>query len=157
MIGLDELGRKWPQLRSLLPVAIDTSNAEHRRHFMIAMGFDGSNHPAPLAHSAGGESSERINRWYESQCVWDEYFAESLANVVMSGENRVVALVGSGHVETRSAVPDRIQKLCKVRPFSIVTRPVGWTSVGGVSYPDIPAFERGSDLVWYTSRTQDIV
>lgn len=85
--------------------------------------------------------------------------AESLSNVLNSQgpSAKVVALVGSGHMETRTAIPDRVLRRTGTRPYSIVTRPVGWTRSGGVPMPDIDVPERGADLVWYTSRKQDLV
>lgn len=155
-VGLKELEKTWPRVYDLLPKDIDTSNMEHRKHFLLAMGF-GSDDPVPHAHANAMDSGALMDRWYQSQCVWDTAMSENISDVVLSGDYRVVALVGSGHMETRTAIPDRTEKRCRVRPFAIVTRPVGWRNVGGVSYPDISAFERGSDLVWFTSRTQDIV
>jgi uncharacterized iron-regulated protein len=156
-VGLAEIGERFPQLRELLPSDIDTTNAEHRHHFLRSMGLGSKGANVPAAHIQVSESSERMDRWYQSQCVWDSVMAESLAaELARDPQACVVALVGSGHMETRTAIPDRTQKLSGVRPFSIVTRPVGWVDMGGVSYPDILAPETGSDLVWYTPRKQDL-
>ncbi len=138
---------------------VGTDSAAMYCSFILFEGF-GPNPAvaASEAHSATIKSEERLERWYEAQCTWDEVMAESLAVALDSHKNaRVVALVGSGHMETRTAIPDRIEKRSGERPFSIVTRPVAWRKVGGVSYPDIDTWEGGSDLVWYTCRKLDIV
>jgi uncharacterized iron-regulated protein len=149
-VGIERLP---PKLRKLLPDDIDLSNAEHRQHFMRAIGFDNATGVAPF--HAGSE--ERMENWYQAQTLWDEYMSESIADVLGADKDiRVVALVGTGHVDTRTAIPNRVERRTGQKPFSIVARPVGWTSESGSPMPMIDAPERCADIIWYTSRMRDL-
>jgi uncharacterized iron-regulated protein len=147
------IGRLPAKLRALLPDEIDLSNVEHRQHFMKAIGFDSTT--GTSAFHPGSE--ERMDNWYQAQTLWDEYMSESISNVLNDCDDvRVVALVGAGHVETRTAIPDRVERRTGQKPFSIVARPVGWSFDAGFPMPIIDAPERCADVVWYTSRRQDL-
>lgn len=161
-VGLAEIEKSYPAVRALLPKVVDTSNTEHRAHFMRAMGFGSGSGSA--THAGMNISPELLQRYYESQVVWDETMAEQICRAVAADEGmRVVALVGTGHMETHSAIPERIEKRldgmgCEgVKPFSIATRLVEWTQASpDVSLPDITMPERTVDMVWYTRSQLDL-
>jgi hypothetical protein len=69
---------------------------------------------------------------------------------------RVVGLVGTGHVDIRSAIPNRVERRCGIAPYSVVTRPVRFSGDQGVRMPEIDRPETCADLLWYTSRRRDI-
>lgn len=147
------LGGIPKSLRNLLPSEIDTYNSVHREHFLRSMGFDRESDVHPAHRSMLG----KIDMWYDAQCTWDEVMSEAIADELSANPDAlVVALAGTGHIDTRTAIPDRVQKRTGERPFSIVTRPVAWSSVAGVALPDIEKPERCADVVWYTSRKQDL-
>lgn len=160
-VGLAELEASYPTIRALLPKVVDTGNVEHRAHFMRAMGFAGNEGGD---HAGMHVAPDLLQRYYESQCVWDEIMAESIGGAVAADpSSRVIALVGTGHMDTPTAIPMRCERrlegmgVAGVRPYSIATRPVAWTAVSPeVSLPDIIKPERSTDLVWYTRSQLDL-
>lgn len=151
--GLDGIPDK---IKRILPDNIDTENRDHFEHFMRLMGWDGGSTLSLHGHSADEES---ITRYYEAQVLWEEWMSQSVAiSLNQYPETRMVALIGAGHVEGRFGFPDRIEKRCNQRPYTIVPKPVSWDAGNGVPMPNITSPERGiADLVWYTRRKIDLV
>lgn len=149
-VGLDGIPYA---LREQLPTDIDIYNKVHKEHFLNAMGYSEPSN----AVSAHWSMSGKLDKWYQSQCTWDEVMSEAIANELSQNPSaRVVALAGTGHIDTRTAIPDRVQKRTGERPFSIVTKPVGWNFVAGISLPDIERPDPCADVVWYTPRKLDL-
>lgn len=145
-------------LKEFLPDNMDLRNKEHYKHFIELMGWDGVNFAADDVH--GGRKMQRlVERYYQAQVLWEEWMSQSVAmSLSQRPGTRMVALIGSGHVEGRYGFPDRIEKRCKQRPYTIVPRPVSWNFYSGLSVPDIPRPETDiADLVWYTRRKVDLV
>lgn len=147
--GLDGLPDK---LKQFLPDNMDLGNKEHYRHFVQLMGIDSAHFDVNADHSL-------LDRYYEAQVLWEEWMSQSVAMSLKDRpDTRMVALIGSGHVEGRYGFPDRIERRCAERPYTVVPRPVAWTSDEGHAMPDIFRPERNiADLVWYTRRTIDLV
>lgn len=148
-VGLDGLSEG---LKPFLPDNMDVKNEEHYRHFMRMMGQSDS-------HDDITDRPAIFNRYYQAQVLWEEWMSQSVA---MSLKNRpgtrMVALIGTGHVEGRYGFPDRIEKRCNERPYTVVPRPVPWTNDPGFAMPDISEPEQNvADLIWYTRRTIDLV
>jgi uncharacterized iron-regulated protein len=159
-VGLDALPQ---ELRRLLPETIDLHSEAHFNHFLSAMGFaDGgmitsNSNSVHGSHESADAAAGRVMRYYEAQCLWDEVMSETISGELRRDPSaRVIGLVGTGHIDTRTAIPDRVKRRSGVLPISIVTRPVGFTVGSGIKMPDIEHPERCADVVWYTSRSRDI-
>ncbi|KAI0565656.1 heme-binding uptake Tiki ChaN [Gracilaria domingensis] len=146
-LGLDGLPE---ELKEFLPLNMDFSNREHYKHFVELIQEGHGDHVL---------SKAVLDRYYEIQVLWEEWMSQSVAQSLQSRpDTRMVALIGSGHVEGRYGFPDRIEKRCSERPYTIVPRPVAWQRDEGYSLPQIPGPERNiADLVWYTRRRVDLV
>lgn len=149
-VGLNGLS---PELRSYLPKDMDVTNSAHYKLFVQLIGVD--------SHALGSRSDdmrETLRKWFEAQCTWDEYMAETVRQTCESmPDARVVALIGSGHVEGRVGFPNRIEKRLDERPLTIVPREVRWTNEDGTPMPDINQPEKNvADIVWYTNRQIDM-
>ncbi|CAN8062592.1 unnamed protein product [Agarophyton chilense] len=146
-LGLDGIPE---ELKEFLPDKMDFSNREHFEHFKTLMSE---------GHGEQIRNKAVLDRFYEIQVLWEEWMSQSVAQSLKSNpESRIVALIGSGHVEGRYGFPDRIEKRCSERPYTIVPRPVAWERDDGYSLPQIDEPERNiADLVWYTRRRIDLV
>lgn len=90
-------------------------DAEHRKQFDDAMAAAGVS-----AHLSHDNSS--MGRLYQTQCLWDEYMAES-ASIYLNKhpEKTLVVIAGEGHVLGRTGIPNRIHKRVRgSQPFIIV-------------------------------------
>ncbi|PXF43573.1 hypothetical protein BWQ96_06685 [Gracilariopsis chorda] len=146
-LGLDGLP---DELKEFLPDNIDLSNRAHYEHFVQLV---------QEGHDIHELDPRILRRYYEVQVLWEEWMSQSVAMSLGSKPNtRMVALIGSGHVEGRFGFPDRIEKRCNERPYTIVPRPVPWVRDEGFSLPQISGPEKNiADLVWYMKRRVDFV
>lgn len=146
------------ELKQFLPDNMDLHNKEHYRHFIKLMGWDGPGVATSNIHGGPGLQLS-VERYYQAQVLWEEWMSQSVAmSLSQRPGTRMVALIGSGHVEGRYGLPDRIERRCNQRPYTIVPRPVSWVSDNGLSMPDILRPETDiADLVWYTRRRVDLV
>lgn len=144
-VGIEGLPK---DIKDRLPSGMDMANTQHYEHFVRLIGN---------THGMGDskESIEKLKRYYQVQVLWEEWMSETVAYFLKSSPNaRVVALMGSGHVEGRFGFPDRLQRRCAERPYTIVPRLVPWTSDDGYTMPKITRPDVGvADLVWYTRET----
>lgn len=142
-VGLENLPAAY---HAFVPTSMDLSNKAHYAHFCQMMMDSGH------AHMLDDVS---LRRYYEVVVLWDEFMSESVSISLTKNPNvRMVAMIGAGHVEGRSGFPDRIQKRCQERPYTVVPRPVNWTTDEEYVMPKIAQPEVGvADLVWYTRRT----
>ena len=133
------------ELKEWLPDNMDFGNRAHYNHFiqLITQG-----------HGDVTGYEEVLKRYYEIQVLWEEWMSQSVAMTLQKHpESRIVALIGSGHVEGRFGFPDRIEKRCSERPYTIVPRPVLYKMNDEYMLPDIAHPDKGvADLVWYTRR-----
>lgn len=141
-LGLSGLPENWKQF---MPDDMDFSNHDHYNHFVKLV---------RKSHNVGHspEADAQLQRYYEVQVLWEEWMSQSVAHSLKMDPNfRMVALMGSGHVEGRFGFPDRLQRRCNERPYTIVPRLVEWTDDNGYAMPKIASPDVGvADLLWYT-------
>ncbi|MDQ7780603.1 MAG: ChaN family lipoprotein [Planctomycetota bacterium] len=80
---------------------VDTGNAEHKEYVLKRFG----------GHEGRGPMSAEF--FYEAQCLWDEYMAESAAAFLRKPGNEksnMVVVAGNGHIEYKFNIPDRLAK-----------------------------------------------
>lgn len=82
--------------KKYLPKEIDTSNPDHRNY--VKKIFD-------LHHIKGRNDFENF---YAAQCVWDDAMAETIA--MNLGSNKMVVIIGNGHIIQKFGVPNRAYK-----------------------------------------------
>ena len=147
-VGFDNMDDR---LKKFLPDNMNRNNTEHFQYF-IGLFLSGHEREASI-------DMNMIKRYYDVQVLWEEWMSQSVAMSLNAAPNsRMVALIGSSHVEGRFGFPDRIEKRCNERPYTIVPRPVAWDSQEGHEMPSIQHPERNiADLLWYTKRKIDLV
>ncbi|MFH0887650.1 MAG: ChaN family lipoprotein [Planctomycetota bacterium] len=103
--GWDKLA---PQEQKLIAKDIDTSNKAHRDFVMKQ--FDGMmNNPQTKDMLKG----PMMDQMYLLQCMWDETFAEAIANYLKSINDtgaQVVVVAGAGHISYKFTIPERSYK-----------------------------------------------
>eukprot|EP01035_Chromulina_nebulosa_P022434 gene22434-29050_t len=109
---------------------------------------------AGLSNHGGsnGLSKLQIEHLYESQTLWDEYMSESVSDFIKS--NRAVTLLviaGSGHINGRVGIPDRVYSRTQEVPFVITPYEIDW-SVDGLPVIDSPPGTSDCDWVWFTEK-----
>lgn len=82
--------------KGFLPREIDTTVAEHREY------------AEKIFRMHDFKSHVRFEDFYLAQCVWEEVMAESVAGI--SASDRIVVLVGNGHIQFKYGVPERAFK-----------------------------------------------
>lgn len=132
--------------REALPKQMDFSNNAHFQHFRDAIQTSLS------AHGSSQDDDGIIARLYQVQVLWEEWMSESVAQALaFMPDSRLVALVGAGHVEGRFGFPDRIERRCNERPYTIVPRDIDWAQANADDLPDFSRPESAeADLLWYT-------
>lgn len=128
------------ELRTLLPT-VDTSNTLHRAQFMRLVGAHGNS-----------VNDDVLDRMYQSQCLWDEYMADSVIKThdIRNKNSLFVLIAGIGHILGRSGIPDRIAKRTRHSPFVIVPQEVAWSDDTGLPELDSPLTATDCDWAWYT-------
>ena len=97
--GFDKFSDKEKQ--ELGPM--DFQVPEHRTHWFEKLA---------AMHGNGTASPERKEKSYQVMAAWDHGMASSAANFKKErGLNRMVLIAGSGHIERRFGIPDRVAKL----------------------------------------------
>lgn len=141
-VGIDNIP---PVLKSLLP-NVDLKDEKHRNFFMDSIKSSGHNI----------NDNAAVNRMYEVQTLWDEYMSESAANYINKfPESVLVVIAGTGHVQGRVSIPNRIQKRISTsasNPFVIVPQQVMWSKENGLPIVDSPLSPDDCDWAWYTER-----
>lgn len=128
-------------IKRSLPSDMDFDNVQHFKHFRdLVVG----------GHDLGPHADVLLNRYYQVQVLWEEWMSQSAAYILQSHPDfRVIALVGSGHVERRFGFPDRLEKRIHERPYTIIPVPFFEDSQEddlGLSVEDSDV----ADLLWYT-------
>lgn len=93
----------------------------------------------------GKGNSDRFERFFQAQVLWDETMAERIAQSLKANPDRlVVVMTGQGHVLFGDGIPSRVARRMGSRPFSqsiILLNPT----------PDLPKGERPiADYFWRT-------
>ncbi|HLD36616.1 MAG TPA: ChaN family lipoprotein [Planctomycetota bacterium] len=104
-MGWDKL---TPEEQKLIAKDVDTSNEKHKEFVMKQFSGMMSN-PQTRDMMKG----PMIDKMYLMQCMWDETFAESIANYLKAANDpavQVVVVAGSGHIEYKFNIPDRSYK-----------------------------------------------
>lgn len=136
--GYNELDDR---LKEILPI-IDFNDKAHKEQFVKTMS----------THMNIIENKDKLERYYQSECLWDEYMADSLAIYKSQHpSHKVLAIVGSGHVRYRRGIPNRVAKRTQINPYVIIGEQVEFDASSGL--PEInrlPAHDE-ADLIWYTA------
>jgi len=121
---------------------MDLGSRPHFARFAAKMSAMGGG-----AHHGGGGGAEGgrfdlqvLRHYYEAETLWDEYMAESAAEVLAADPAvRLVVLAGTAHVEARDGLPERVERRVGGRAFTVLPTSVRWASAAGTSVPDIDA------------------
>ncbi|CAM9623344.1 unnamed protein product, partial [Phaeothamnion confervicola] len=131
--GLDGLPDKLKASRIRRRFAVmpemDLTNVNHKNRFKEMM--------APMERFHGKLPPEVMDRFYQSQTLWEEYMAESAAHHVAKVGGTTAVLAGVAHIAYRDGLPDRIARRIGVAPFTVVPDSVAWTTVDGSGLPDV--------------------
>jgi len=82
--------------KGFLPEEIDTTESGHREY------------AEKVFRMHDFKSHVRFEDFYLAQCVWEEVMAESVAEII--DVDRVVVLVGNGHIQFKYGIPERAFK-----------------------------------------------
>lgn len=137
-VGISELPFA---IKRSLPSNMDFDNVQHFKHFRdLVVG----------GHDLGPHADTLLNRYYQVQVLWEEWMSQSAAYILQSHPGfRVIALVGSGHVERRFGFPDRLEKRIHERPYTII--PVPFLEDSGEDDLGLSVEDSDmADLLWYT-------
>ena len=106
--GLESL---TPEEKQLIPplAEIHTDNGEYRQ--MLLAVFE--------QHLDGGQgNSDRLERFFLAQVLWDETMAETISQFVTNRPNyQVIVLAGKGHVVYGYGIPNRVARRLENRPL----------------------------------------
>lgn len=123
-----------PADRNRLAARFDLSNRDHRQQIEAQFSL----------HTQG--SIRDFESFYEAQLAWEETMAETLAGVLQERRDTtpVLVLIGKGHIEGRSGVPDRALARMPHRYRTVVPVPI--------DYPGTVNDPRFADFVWITPK-----
>lgn len=123
-----------PTDRSRLANDFDLTNWAHRKR--IEEEFAG--------HAKG--PIKDFESFYEAQLAWEETMAETLARTLKErkGSSPVLVMIGKGHIEGRSGVPDRALKRFQHRYKTVMPFPI--------DYPESVITPGIADYVWITGK-----
>jgi hypothetical protein len=115
---VSELGIDNVAFKDSLP-KLDLSVEQHRHRFESMMSGSHGHTVTASANGmvqgdAAGISSDAwrdpvMDRFYTSQCLWDEYMSQSANGYLQANSGRMVLLAGRNHV-WRDAIPDRFER-----------------------------------------------
>jgi uncharacterized iron-regulated protein len=118
-----------PSERDQLPKAIDLTQARHRAFLQEIYN----------EHSPHGLKDFEF--FYEAQCVWEETMAYNLSEHLKSGEGRLIAFTGNGHIVNKFGVPDRTVRRVPVSMVTVMPYPLNGKET----------IDRGiADYLWFT-------
>lgn len=85
--------------RSIIPNDIDLTDQEYNKRLKELF----NNHPA--------KDVEKFDFFFESQILWDEYMAETIADYLENNTDRqIVVITGNGHLSYGSGIPNRVKR-----------------------------------------------
>lgn len=118
-----------PSEREQLPKEIDLTQDRHRS-FLQEIYNEHSPHEL-----------KNFDFFYEAQCVWEETMAHNLAEHLASGEGRLVAFTGNGHIVNKFGIPDRTLRRVPASMVTVMPYPLN-----GKETID----RQTADFVWFT-------
>jgi uncharacterized iron-regulated protein len=118
-----------PFERDQLPKEIDLTQDRHRAFL----------HEIYKEHSP--RDLKDFEFFYEAQCVWEETMAHILAEHLKSGEGRLIAFTGNGHIVNKFGIPDRTVRRVPASMVTVVPYPLNGKET----------IDRGiADYLWFT-------
>jgi uncharacterized iron-regulated protein len=118
-----------PSERDQLPKEINLTQDRHRAFL----------HEIYQEHSP--RDLKDFEFFYEAQCVWEETMAYNLAEHLKSGEGRLIAFTGNGHIVNKFGIPDRTVRRVPASMVTVVPYPLNGKET----------IEQGiADYVWFT-------
>jgi len=124
--GLDSLE---PSEREQLPKEIDLNQNRHRSFLQ------------EIYNEHSPQELKNFDFFYEAQCVWEETMAHNLAEHLASGEGRIIALTGNGHIVNKFGIPDRTLRRVPASMVTVMPYPLN-----GKETID----RQTADFVWFT-------
>ncbi|MBP1738927.1 MAG: hypothetical protein H6Q48_1220, partial [Deltaproteobacteria bacterium] len=101
-----------PSERDQLPKEINLTQDRHRAFL----------HEIYQEHSP--RDLKDFEFFYEAQCVWEETMAYNLAEHLKSGEGRLIAFTGNGHIVNKFGIPDRTVRRVPASMVTVVPYPL---------------------------------
>ncbi len=137
-VSRNGLAQLDPADRSRLASRLDLSHPDHRRRIQERFSV----------HARG--SIKDFESFYEAQLAWEETMAETLARLLQERRDNtpILVLIGKGHIEGRSGVPERTLGRVPHRYRTIVPVPL--------DYPDTINDPRFADFVWITPKAPSV-
>lgn len=118
-----------PSERDQLPKEIDLTQDRHRAFL----------HEIYKEHSP--RDLKDFEFFYEAQCVWEETMAHILAEHLKSGEGRLIAFTGNGHIVNKFGIPDRTVRRVPASMVTVMPYPLNGKET----------IDRGiADYLWFT-------
>jgi uncharacterized iron-regulated protein len=118
-----------PSEREHLPKDIDLTQDRHRSFLQEVY----------TEHSP--RDLKEFEYFYEAQCVWEETMASNLAEHLASGNGRLIAFAGNGHIVNKFGIPDRTLRRVPASMVTVMPYPLnGKETVDRAS----------ADFVWFT-------
>ena len=118
-----------PSERDQLPKEINLTQDRHRAFL----------HEIYQEHSP--RDLKDFEFFYEAQCVWEETMAYNLAEHLKSGEGRLIAFTGNGHIVNKFGIPDRTVRRVPASMVTVMPYPLNGKET----------IEQGiADYVWFT-------
>ena len=99
-----------PQEKKEIPQKLDFSNKSYRQYLKKVY----------QAHGGGLKDVKDFETFYQSQILWDEGMAQSIADYIKDRpQTQMVVIVGKGHVAYGYGIPSRVEKR-GIKPCAIV-------------------------------------
>jgi len=95
-----------------IPRDIDMTNQAYREAMKEIFGL----HPHADRHGGGEEEGASFENFFQSQILWDETMAHSIAETLENNpDTPMVVLAGNGHLQYSWGIPDRVQRITGIR------------------------------------------
>ena len=128
-VARNGLGSLEPSERNQLASDIDLGNEGHRTYLRKA--YERHSHP----------DLKRFDYFYEAQCVWEDTMAENIAEHLKRHREKLVVLLGNGHIVNKFGVPNRTLSRIQVAAATVLLQPLA-------SPTDIR--KDSADYIWLT-------
>jgi uncharacterized iron-regulated protein len=118
-----------PSEREQLPKETDLTQDRHRSFLQ------------EIYNEHSPRELKNFDFFYEAQCVWEETMAHNLAEYLASGEGRLIAFTGNGHIVNKFGIPDRTLRRVPASMVTVMPYPLSGKET----------IERQTaDFVWFT-------
>ncbi len=115
-----------------LPESVDFSNQNYRD--FIQSVFQAHGHSAFNSGKDAGAVEESLEKFLQSQIIWDESMASTAALYLKKHpDKQIVLLTGSGHLIHRWGIPDRLERRSHFRGLSILPDENGEENAADIS------------------------